>query len=124
MFLAQIFAQNPKLLILDEPTNHLALIYQKQIFELISVWVKEPQRAVISVAHDLSLAKACGTHALVMKHGKSVLQGEINSVLKRDILRDVYDLDVYDLMKKCTPNGRSKTIKKGRCPFFCALYVV
>ena len=31
-FLAQVFAQNPKLLILDEPANHLDLIYQSTSF--------------------------------------------------------------------------------------------
>lgn len=40
-FLAQVLAQDPPLLILDEPTNHLDLVYQKQIFELISRWVRE-----------------------------------------------------------------------------------
>ena len=34
VFLAQLFAQNPRLLLLDEPTNHLDLVYQKQIFSL------------------------------------------------------------------------------------------
>ncbi|MDR0308672.1 MAG: ABC transporter ATP-binding protein, partial [Coriobacteriales bacterium] len=29
VFLAQIFAQDPKVLVLDEPTNHLDLVYQK-----------------------------------------------------------------------------------------------
>ena len=49
-FLAQLLAQNPKLLILDEPTNHLDLVYQKQVFALISEWLREPGRAVISRA--------------------------------------------------------------------------
>lgn len=31
-FLAQVFAQNPQILILDEPANHLDLIYQKHHF--------------------------------------------------------------------------------------------
>ncbi|MCC8140416.1 MAG: iron chelate uptake ABC transporter family permease subunit [Lachnospiraceae bacterium] len=35
-FLAQVFAQDLKLLLLDEPTNHLDLVYQKQVFALIS----------------------------------------------------------------------------------------
>ena len=34
-FLAQVFAQDPKLLILDEPANHLDLVYQEKTFELI-----------------------------------------------------------------------------------------
>ncbi len=100
VFLAQIFAQDPKLLILDEPTNHLDLIYQKQIFELIAEWVKNPGRAVISVVHDLSLAKAFGTHALLMNKGKAEAYGKIEEVLKRELLCEVYRLDVYDWMEK------------------------
>ena len=34
-FLAQVLAQDPKILILDEPTNNLDLVYQDQIFSLL-----------------------------------------------------------------------------------------
>lgn len=100
VFLAQIFAQNPKLLILDEPTNHLDLIYQKQIFELITEWLKAPGRGVVSVVHDLSLSKAYGTHAVLLNHGKVVKQGKINDVFTKEILNEVYNVDVYAWMNK------------------------
>lgn len=99
-FLAQLLAQDPKLLILDEPTNHLDLVYQKQIFELIKDWIKEPGRAVMSVVHDLSLAKAYGTHALLMDHGRTVAYGETDSVLTAGHLSAVYDMDVYAWMQR------------------------
>lgn len=57
VFLAQLFAQNPRLLLLDEPTNHLDLVYQKQIFSLVREWLSKGGRAVVSVVHDL-LARA------------------------------------------------------------------
>ena len=66
-FLAQTFCQDPRLLLLDEPTNHLDLVYQKQVFELIQKWLKQEGRAVISVVHDLSLARAYGTRALLLE---------------------------------------------------------
>ena len=97
-FLAQVFAQNPQVLILDEPANHLDLVYQKHIFSLIAEWLKEPGRAVLSVVHDLSLARRYGTHAVLMNHGKCVTQGEINAVLTPENLRSVYDMDVYGWM--------------------------
>ena len=97
-FLAQVFAQNPQILILDEPANHLDLVYQKHIFSLIAQWLKEPGRAVLSVVHDLSLARRYGTHAVLMNHGKCVTQGEINAVLTPENLRSVYDMDVYGWM--------------------------
>ena len=97
-FLAQVFAQNPQILILDEPANHLDLKYQKHIFSLIGEWLKTPGRAVISVVHDLSLAKKYGTHAVLMDHGRSVAQGRIDEVITKDNLHAVYDMDVYSWM--------------------------
>lgn len=98
-FLAQVFAQNPKLLILDEPTNNLDLVYQKQMFELIGEWVKKPGRAVISVVHDLALARSYGTHAMLLNKGKLVACGEVGTVLTRENLSAVYAVDVYQWMK-------------------------
>ncbi len=98
-FLAQVFAQKPKLLLLDEPTNHLDLVYQKQVFTLISEWLKEPGRAVVSVVHDLSLAKAYGTHALLLSRGKRVACGAAAEVLSPQNLDPVYDMDVAGWMR-------------------------
>ena len=98
-FLAQVFAQNPQILILDEPANHLDLKYQQHIFSLISDWLKTPGRAVISVVHDLSLAKKYGTHAVLMNQGKNISQGKIDEVLTQDNLKTVYDMDVYGWMR-------------------------
>ena len=98
-FLAQVFAQQPKLLLLDEPTNHLDLVYQKQVFSLISKWLKEPGRAVASVVHDLSLAKAYGTHAVLLSRGKRVAYGTAAEVLSPENLDPVYDMDVAGWMR-------------------------
>lgn len=99
-FLAQVFAQNPQLLILDEPTNHLDLVYQKQVFELICNWVKEPNRAVISVVHDLDLAKCYGSQSLLLDRGRIVDLGKTEAVLSQDNLKKVYSMDVYGWMRE------------------------
>ncbi len=99
-FLAQVFAQDPQVLILDEPANHLDLKYQQHIFTLIQEWLREPGRAVLSVVHDLSLARRYGTHAVLMRQGKCVSQGEISAVLTPDALRRVYDMDVCAWMRE------------------------
>ena len=98
-FLAQLFAQDPELLILDEPTNHLDLVYQKQVFGLISDWIRDTGRSVISVVHDLSLAKAYGTDALLLSSGKVAAAGEVDSVLTPENLERVYSMDVYGWMQ-------------------------
>ena len=99
-FLAQVFAQNPRLLILDEPANHLDLVYQKQVFSLIGEWLKTPGRAVMSVVHDLSLARRYGTHAVLMHHGQSAAQGAMEETLTRENLQAVYEMDVCGWMRE------------------------
>jgi len=98
-FLAQLFAQEPKILILDEPTNHLDLVYQKQVFALIGEWLKTPGRAVISVVHDLSLARAYGTDAILLHRGKMVSQGAARETLSSMNLDLVYEMDVFEWMR-------------------------
>ena len=99
-FLAQVLAQQPRLLILDEPTNHLDLVYQKQVFSLIGRWLREPGRAVVSVVHDLSLARAFGTDAVLLHHGKTAASGSVREVLRPENLDAVYDMDVAAWMRK------------------------
>lgn len=93
-FLSQVFCQDPQILLLDEPANHLDLVYQKQVFELIDFWRRQPGRLVISVVHDLSLARRFGTHALLMDAGKAVAAGPAESVLTDETLNRVWRMDV------------------------------
>ena len=97
-FLAQLFAQDPKLLILDEPTNHLDLVYQKQVFELIKAWIEQTGRAVMSVVHDLNLARAYGTSAVLLDKGRVFAYGPVRDVLTAENLQAVYSMDVCGWM--------------------------
>ena len=106
VFLAQVFAQDPRVLILDEPANHLDLKYQQHIFSLIRAWLREPGRAVLSVVHDLSLARRYGSRAVLMDQGKSVAQGTIDQVMTPENLRRVYGMDVYAWMNEMLSQWR------------------
>ena len=99
-FLAQVFAQNPQILLLDEPSNHLDLIYQKQIFELIGAWLQSSGGAVLSVVHDLSLARCYGSHALLLDQGKAMACGEISRVFRPEVLDPAYRMEVAPWMRR------------------------
>lgn len=98
-FLAQLFAQDPKILLLDEPTNHLDLQYQAQLFGLIEQWRRQPGRAVLSVVHDLSLARLYGNQVLLMHKSHVIASGDKQSAFTREILDSVYQMDVYAWME-------------------------
>lgn len=100
VFLAQVFAQNPDMLLLDEPTNSLDLQYQEQIFGRIRQWLRQPGRCVVSVVHDLSLAKAFGTKGVLICDGRLLAQGSMETVFSRENLKQVYSMDVYDFMNR------------------------
>lgn len=99
-FLAQLLAQDPEVMILDEPTNHLDLVYQKQVFGLIEKWRETTGGTVISVVHDLSLAKAYGTHGVLLQKGVVKALGEIEDVIRPEIVNPVYSMDVYQWMRE------------------------
>ena len=99
-FLAQVFAQDPRLLILDEPTNHLDLVFQKRIFFLIDQWLKGSGRAVLAVVHDLSLARAFATRVMLMCNGRLVAIGTPEETLTSDKLDSVYQMDVLGWMRE------------------------
>ncbi len=114
VFLAQVLAQDPRLLILDEPANHLDLPYQQAIFALIGEWLRQPGRAVLSVVHDLSLARRCATHALVLREGECLAQGPAGEAVSTRVLREAYGMDVADWMRDLLgewKNGRKKNKK-------------
>ena len=92
-------ADDPELLILDEPANHLDLPFQQELFSMIGEWLEEPGRAVITVMHDLSLARKYGSHALLLNKGQCAGQGKASEVLTPEALKSVYDMDVYGWMR-------------------------
>lgn len=99
VFLAQVLAQDPTVLLLDEPGNHLDLKYQKELFALLDGWLRQGDRAVVSVVHDLSLARACGTRALLLRDGAPLAYGPARETLSDERLRRAYDMDVSAWMR-------------------------
>lgn len=98
-FLAQLLAQDPQVLLLDEPTNHLDLAYQKDVFQLIGGWIRQTNRSVISVVHDLSLARAWGDEALLMQRGRIIARGDAKAALSDENLSQAYGMDVRGWMR-------------------------
>ena len=63
--------------------------------DLTRSWLEKTGRTVISVVHDLSLARAYGTRALLLQHGETVCFGKPAQVFSPENLRAVYGMDVY-----------------------------
>lgn len=104
VFLARVFAQNPQIIILDEPTNHLDLRYQIELVQRLKLWVKEKDRAIIGVLHDLNLAMELSQKVMLMENGSTVAFGDTNKVLNGCEINRVYGVNVQEYMANIALN--------------------
>ena len=100
VFLARVLAQDPKIILLDEPTNHLDLKYQFELIDYLKNWAKEQNRTILGVLHDINLAVRLSDNILLMKDGEIAALGKACDVLGKDVLKDVYEIDVVAAMLK------------------------
>ena len=98
VFLAKIFAQDPDIILLDEPTNHLDFKNQIDLLDNLNNWVKNNNKIVIGVLHDLNLVQYFADKILMIQDGKAVSYGRPNEVLKGKLLNDTYGMDIKDFM--------------------------
>jgi iron complex transport system ATP-binding protein len=98
VLLARTLAQTPDIILLDEPTNHLDLSYQIDLLDLLKKWVKENNKIVIAVLHDLNLVQNYADNVAIMDKGKIALCGNANKIFRGNILKDIYGLDIRRFM--------------------------
>lgn len=89
---ARALAQNTPVLIFDEATSSLDIKYTLQIFRLVHRLVRDEQRTIIAVIHDLNLAAAYCDHLIFLNKGTIVAEGPTEEVLNTDTIHKVFDV--------------------------------
>jgi iron complex transport system ATP-binding protein len=98
VFLARTLAQTPDVILLDEPANHLDLKHQIELLEFLKTWVRVNNKILISVFHDLNLARQFTDKALVLHNGRRAEEGRIDEIIKSDTLNEVFGIDIRGYM--------------------------
>lgn len=99
VFLAQVLAQNPRIILLDEPTNHLDIKHQLELIDHLQEWTADGEHAIIGVFHDINLALHLSDNVLFMKDGEFVFSGVFDHIASAEKLRSIYDVDIADFMR-------------------------
>lgn len=84
--IAALLAQQAPLLLLDEPANALDLAHQASITTLLRKLHQEQGKTVVLVSHDLNLAHAVATHALLLMPDGTALAGTVADIMQPALL--------------------------------------
>lgn len=93
-WIAMAIAQKPGILLLDEPTTYLDINHQLEIMELISKLNREEGITILMVLHDINHAIRYCDEIIVLKDKNIVHRGDSWSVIKNNILQNVFNVDV------------------------------
>jgi iron complex transport system ATP-binding protein len=109
---ARALAQRPRLLLLDEPTAHLDLKHRIGMYALLER-LHAAGLTVVVVSHDLDLAARHCRRLVLLRHGRIAADGAPADVLRPDVLRDVYEVDVS---VRADPGGGAPWVLPGGPP--------
>jgi iron complex transport system ATP-binding protein len=107
VFLARTLAQDPDLILLDEPTNHLDLSHQLELLRFLSSWAQERGKTVLTVLHDLNLARRFGDDIILMQNGNIAAAGRPEEVFDGSRLKSAYGIDIKSFMLESLERWRS-----------------
>lgn len=86
--IAAVLAQDTPLVLLDEPTSALDLAHQVAVMGLLSRLCRRDNKAVVLVSHDLNMANAAATHALLLMQDGRWHAGAAEDVMQAPLLSD------------------------------------
>jgi iron complex transport system ATP-binding protein len=92
--LARALATEAGTLLLDEPTANLDLAHQAALLMLVRNRCDRRGASACVVTHDINLAAEFANHVLLLKRGRLIASGPPPEVLTREILREVFDVEV------------------------------
>lgn len=88
--LAQLFTQDPELMLLDEPSNHLDMHHQISCLDYLRKLANDHAKAIVMTLHDVNLANRFCDHALLLFGKGESLNGPINEILTSANLERLY----------------------------------
>lgn len=94
VMIARALAQQPAVMLLDEPTSHLDIKNQLLIYRMMQRLAHDWEMAVVCVSHDVNLAGRFADRLVLMRDGAVIADGPGSEVIRRDVLRKVYDVEV------------------------------
>jgi len=93
--IARALMADPELLLLDEPASSLDLGGREDLLKRIETFARDPlSPATVIVTHHIEEIPVGTTHALLLRNGSVISQGEVRSVITDSNLSVAYGLEI------------------------------
>jgi iron complex transport system ATP-binding protein len=93
--IARALMADPELLLLDEPASSLDLGGREDLLKRIETFARDPlSPATVIVTHHIEEIPVGTTHALLLRNGSVISQGEVRSVITDINLSVAYGLEI------------------------------
>jgi len=92
--IARALVQQPEIFLLDEPTASIDQKAQREILSLIQLIHKEYHTTTLFVTHDLRTLPSTCQRLILMKDGRIWQQGSPESMLREEVLSQLYEAPV------------------------------
>ncbi|MGE8407105.1 MAG: ABC transporter ATP-binding protein [Pseudomonas sp.] len=93
-FVAMVLCQDTDYVLLDEPLNSLDMSSAVAMMKQLRRAADDFGKTVIMVLHDINYASCYCDRIIAMRDGQVICQGSAEQVIERDMLRQIYDMDI------------------------------
>ena len=91
ILLSRALAQDPKILLLDEPFSNLDFASRKQVETLLNRIHEKNNITILIVSHDLSFVPSRCKRIIVLDHGKIIMDGRREKILKSEVINSIFN---------------------------------
>lgn len=91
--LALCIVQDAPIILLDEPTTYLDIKNQYELLESLKHLQQLRNKTIVAILHDINQAIQYSDEIYILKDGKVFANGEPNTVINKQNLKTVYNID-------------------------------
>lgn len=100
VWLAMALSQETNVLLLDEPTTFLDMSHQLEVLNIVNNLNEKHKCTVVMVLHDINHAAKYSDFIIAMKDGKILYKDEPNSIMNKEVLKNIYNIDAELIRNK------------------------
>jgi iron complex transport system ATP-binding protein len=93
-YMAMVVAQDTEYILLDEPLNNLDMKHSVQTMKIMRKLADELGKTIIIVLHDINFASHYSDYIVALKEGKIVYHDTTENIIREDVLRDIFDINI------------------------------